>query len=326
MKTFIYDKYDGPDCLEFADIPVPVPKAGEVLIKVEAASVNARDWRLLAADPFLVRLMGGGFLRPKYRSIGSDIAGTVEATGKGVTRFKTGDSVFGDISGAGFGGGGFAEFVCAPESALAEKPEDMTFEQAAAIPMAAITALQGLRDAGQVRQGERVAINGASGGVGTFAVQLAKALGAEVTAVCSAGKMDLARSLGADEVIDYTVADFTLQEGRYDLILAANGFRPIRSYFRALKEGGRYVMAGGKMAQLFQALILGPSLSKSGSKKLQALSARPSADDLAYIAKLFQEGKLKPVIDRRYPLAELPDAIRYVQEGHAAGKVIIGID
>ncbi len=326
MKAFIYSSYGGPDALELADIEKPTPKSGEVLIKVAAASVNARDWRLLAAEPFLVRLMGGGFLRPKYRSIGSDVAGVVEATGPGATRFKIGDAVFGDISGGGFGGGGFAEYVCAAEAALTAKSEAMTFEEAAAIPMAAVTALQGLRDAGRIQKGDRVAINGASGGVGSFAVQIAVALGAQVTAVCSTGKVDLVRSLGADEVVDYTAEDFTLAAGRYDLILAANGFRPIRSYYRALKDGGRYVMAGGEASQLFQALILGPWLSRSGAKQLQALTARPSAADLAFIAELVREGAVKPVIDRRYPLAELPAAIRYVQGGHAAGKVVVTME
>jgi NADPH:quinone reductase-like Zn-dependent oxidoreductase len=324
MKAIVYTKYGPPDVLNLEEVREPTPRDDEVLIKVHAASANARDWRLLRADPFLVRL-NLGLLKPKHNTLGSDIAGRVEAVGGNVKQFQPGDEVFGDLSGGGFGGGGFAEYVCARENALVSKPADMTFEEAAAAPMAAVTALQGLRDKGRIQPGQKVLINGASGGVGTFAVQIAKSFGAEVTGVCSTRKSDMVRALGADHVIDYTQEDFTRNGQRYDLILAVNGYRPISDYKRALNDKGIYVMVGGSSAQLFQALLLGPFVSMTGSKKMGALSAKPDQEDLVFVKELVEAGKVIPVIDRRYPLSGVAEALRYLEEGHARGKVVITV-
>jgi NADPH:quinone reductase-like Zn-dependent oxidoreductase len=324
MKAIVYQKYGPPDVLELKEVEKPTPKDDELLIKVRAASANTADWRLLRADPFLVRLMGMGLLKPKNTILGADIAGRVEAVGRNVKQFQPGDEVFGDISGCGWGG--FAEYVCARENALALKPARITFEEAAAVPLAAVTALQGLRDQGQIQAGQKVLINGASGGVGTFAVQIAKSFGAEVTAVCSTGKMDMVRSLGADHVIDYTQEDFTQNGQRYDLILAANGYHPISAYKRALTPQGIYVMAGGSGAQMFQALLLGPLMSITGGKKMRTVSAKPDQEDLTFIKELLEAGKVAPVIDRRYSLSEVADAIRYLEAGHARGKVVITVE
>lgn len=326
MKAIVCTKYGSPDVLDLEEIEKPTPKDDEVLVKVHAASANARDWRLLRADPFLVRLMGGGLLKPKHNTLGSDIAGRVEAVGGNVKQFQPGDEVFGDLSGGGFGGGGFAEYVCARENALVSKPADMTLEEAAAAPMAAVTALQGLRDKGRIQPGQKVLINGASGGVGTFAVQIAKSFGAEVTGVCSTRKSDMVRALGADHVIDYMQEDFTRNGQRYDLILAVNGYRPISDYKRALNDKGIYVMVGGSSAQLFQALLLGPFVSMTGSKKMGALTAKPDQEDLVFVKELLETGKVVPTIDRRYPLSEVAEAIRHLEEGHAGGKVVITVE
>jgi NADPH:quinone reductase-like Zn-dependent oxidoreductase len=322
MKAMMYEKYGAPDVLELKEIEKPSPKDNEVLVKVHAASLNAADWRLLRADPFLVRLHCG-LLKPKFRVLGADIAGRVEAVGKDVSRFKPGDEVFGDVFASGFGG--FAEYKCARESELVLKPGSISFEEAAAVPLAALTALHGLYDKGRIQAGQKVLINGASGGVGTYAVQLARFFGAEVTAVCSTGKMDLARSLGADHVIDYTQEDFTRSGQRYDLILAVNGCCSIFDYKRALTPRGIYVMAGGTTTQLFQALLLGPLLSMAGKRQLGALSSTPNRKDLLFMAELLESGVVKPVIDRRYLLRELPEALRYLEQGHAKGKVVIKI-
>jgi NADPH:quinone reductase-like Zn-dependent oxidoreductase len=324
MKAIVCERYGPPDVLRLAEVEKPIPKANEVLIKVRAASLNSYDWHMLMADPFMVRLTGGGLLKPKNRIIGADMAGRVEAAGVQATQFKPGDEVFGDL--ARWGCGACAEYVCAPEEALAPKPKNMTFEQAAAAPMAALTALQGLRDKGHIQQGRKVLVNGASGGVGTFAVQLAKFFGVEVTAVCSAGNMGMARSLGADHVIDYTKEDFTRSGRQYDLILAANGFHPLGDYKRALAPGGSYVMTGGSMKQIFHAMLLAPWFSLSGNKKMGGIVAHANQKDLAFIKELMENGKVVPVIDRVYPLAEVPEALRYLVAGHARGKVVIEID
>jgi len=320
MKAIVATKYGSPDVLNLEEAEKPAPKDDEVLVKVRAASVNAGDWHLLRADPFLTRL-AFGLLRPKYKVLGADIAGRVEAVGGNVTQFQPGDEVFGDLSGDGFGG--FAEYVCASEDALALKPADTSFEEAAAVPSAAATALQGLRDKGQIQRGQKVLINGASGGVGTFAVQIAKSFGAEVTGVCSTSKLDMVRSIGADHVIDYTQEDFTKNGQRYDLIFAANGHHPISAYKRALSPKGTYVMSGGSGAQMFQAMLLGPMMSMSGNKKMGNLLKKPSKKDLVVLKELLEAGKVTPVIDRTYPLSEVPKAIRYLEEGHAKGKVVI---
>jgi NADPH:quinone reductase-like Zn-dependent oxidoreductase len=324
MKAIVAEQYGTPDVLKFAEVDKPAPKKNEVLIKIGAASLNAFDWHMLLPDPFMVRLMGGGLLKPKNRILGTDMAGQVEAIGESATQFKPGDEVYGDL--ARWGCGACAEYVCAPEEALAPKPNNMTFEQAAAAPMAALTALQGLRDKGHVREGQKVLVNGASGGVGTFAVQLAKFFGAEVTAVCSTGNVDKARSLGADHVIDYTKEDFTRSGRRYDLILAANGFHPLADYKRALARGGSYVMTGGSMKQIFHAMLLAPWYSMTGGKKLGGITAHANRKDLVFIKELMEAGKVVPVIDRVYPLAEVPEALRYLLAGHARGKVVIRIE
>ena len=320
MQAIVYEEYGSPDVLEVKDVAKPTPKDDEVLIKVHAASVNAADLHLLRADPFLVRL-SSGLLKPKNKILGADIAGRVEAVGSNVKQFKPGDEVFGDISACGWGG--FAEYVCARENALVLKPANITFEQAAAVPMAAVTALQGLRNKGQIQSGQKVLINGASGGVGTFAVQIAKSFGAEVTGVCSTGKMDMVRSIGADQVIDYTQEDFTQNGHRYDLILAANGYHSISDYKRVLTPKGIYVMSGGAEAQLFQAMLQGPWISMTGNQKMGNLLAKPNNADLAFVKDLLEAGKVVPVIDKRYPLTEVPEALRYLEEGHALGKVVI---
>ena len=323
MEAIVYHSYGSPDVLKLEEVQKPAPQGDQVLVKVLAASAAAGDWHLLRADPFLTRFMYG-LLKPKHTILGSDVAGRVEAVGRNVTQFQPGDEVFGDLSRCGFGA--FAEYVCAPEDALALKPANLTFEQAAAVPVSAVTALQGLRDQGQIQPGQKVLINGASGGVGTFAVQIAKSFGTEVTAVCSTGKMAMVRSLGADHVIDYTQEDFTQNGERYDLILAANGYHPISAYQRALRPQGRYVMTGGSTAQMFQAMLLGPWLSRNSCQNMGNMLAKPNQKDLIFMKELIEAGKVTPVIDRRFPLPEVADAIRYLEAGHANGKVVITID
>jgi NADPH:quinone reductase-like Zn-dependent oxidoreductase len=323
MKAIVYTQYGTPDVLQLKDIAKPTPKDDEVLVKVYAVSVNAGDLHLLRADPFLIRL-SSGLLKPKNQILGSDIAGRVEAVGRNIKEFKPGDDVFGNISAEGWGG--FAEYVCVHENALVLKPVNLSFEEAAAVPMAAFTALQGFHYAGQVRPGQKVLINGASGGVGTFAVQLAKAFGAEVTAVCSTRNLDVARSIGADHVIDYTKEDFAKNGKKYDLILATNGNRSISDYRRALSPNGIYVHTGGSMAQMSQAMLQGSWISKTGSQKMGSMGvAKPNKKDLLAIKELLTAGKVRPVIDRCYLLDQVADAIRYLEEGHAQGKVVITV-
>jgi NADPH:quinone reductase-like Zn-dependent oxidoreductase len=321
MKACVYTRYGQPDVLESKDVPSPTPKENEVLVRVRAVGLNYADWALLRGRPFMVRLMPGGLSRPKYTILGQDIAGRVRAVGRAVRRFKPGDEVFADNSASG--GGGLAEYAAVPENNLAPMPAGATFEQAAAAPMAAVVALQGLRDKGRVRAGQKVLIYGASGGVGTFAVQLAKAFGAEVTAVVSQRSLDVARALGAHRVIDYAREDFTRGSERYDLILAANGNRPLRDYQRALAPGGTYVATGGALAQIFQAGLLGPLVSLAGDKRMTNLAAQPSLPDLMCVKELMEAGQVTPVIDRRYPLSQAPEALRYLGEGHARGKVVV---
>jgi NADPH:quinone reductase-like Zn-dependent oxidoreductase len=323
MKAIVYTKYGSPDVLEFKEVAKPTPKDAEVLIQVHAASVNSGDLHLLKADPFLTRLYSG-LLSPKFNVLGADIAGQVEAVGKAVRQLKPGDEVFGDISASSWGG--FAEYACCRENALVMKPANISFEQAAAVPMAAVTALQGLRDKGKIQPGQKVLINGASGGVGTFAVQIARYFGAEVTAVCSTRNLDTARSLGADHVIDYTQQDFTRNGQTYDLIFAANGNRSISDYRRALGPNGIYVMSGGSSAQLSEAMLQGPWISMTGNQKMGNSLAKPNQADLDFVRELLQSGKLIPVIDRSYPLSDVPDALRYLEEGHARGKVVISVN
>jgi NADPH:quinone reductase-like Zn-dependent oxidoreductase len=324
MKAIVNTRYGSPDILEFKEVEKPALNEDGVLVKILATSLNAYDWHLLTADIFLVRMMGGGFLRPRSTILGADIAGRVEAVGRNAGQFRAGDEVFGDI--AGMGNGGLAEFACVPERALALKPANLSFEQAAAVPMAAVTALQGLRDEGKIQPGQKVLIQGASGGVGTFAVQLAKSFGAEVTAVCSTRNLEQALSLGADLVIDYSKEDFTRSGRQYDLILAANGYHPLSAYRRALTPTGIYVMAGGSTAQIFQSMLLGAMMSKAGGRQMSGVSAKPNQKDLVYMKELLEAGKVRAVIDRSYPLREAAEAFRYLGEGHARGKVVITME
>ena len=325
MKAIVYHTYGSPDVLKLEEVEKPTPKDNEVLVKVHAASVNAGDWaHLLRGKPFLMRLMGFGLLKPKHQILGSDIAGRVEAVGRNVKQFQPGDEGFGNTAEYGFGG--FAEYVSVPEEALVLKPANLSFEEAAAVPQAALTALQGLRDKGQIQKGQKVLINGAGGGVGTFAVQIAKSFGAEVTAVCSTRNLDIVSSIGADQVIDYTQEDFTQNGQRYDLILAVNGYHSISAYKRALHPEGVYVMTGGSNAQLFQAMLLGPLISRTGRQKMGNSAHKPNQRDLLCMKELLETGKVVPVIERRYPLGETAEALRYLEEGHAQGKVVITVD
>ncbi|MBA7524358.1 L-threonine 3-dehydrogenase [subsurface metagenome] len=323
MKAIVYEKYGPPDVLQLKEVEKPIPKDNEVLVKVHAASVNYCDSTFVRGKPLVARLWSGP-LKPKNTILGADVAGRVEAVGRNVKQFQPGDEVFGEIGGCGLGG--FAEYVSVPENALGLKPANISFEEAAAVPQAAVVALQGLRDKGQIQPGQKVLIYGASGGIGTFAVQIAKSFGAEVTGVCSTRNLDMVRSIGADHVIDYTQEDFTQNEQRYDLILAAAGYRSIFDYKRALSPKGIYVSTGGSMAQTFQAMLLGPFISMTGSKKMGALPARSNQKDLAFMKELLEAGKVVPVIDRRYPLSEVAEALRYYGEGHAQGKVVITLE
>jgi NADPH:quinone reductase-like Zn-dependent oxidoreductase len=321
MKAIIQQKYGPPDVLELQDIQKPVPKENEVLVKIHAAALNAADWHLMRGTPFLMRLMFGGITKPKFKILGADMAGIVEAVGSKITQFKPGDEVFGDISVSGWGA--FAEYASVHEKALVIKPVGLTFEATAAVPLASGTALQALRDAGKIQAGHKVLINGASGGVGTFAVQIAKSYGTEVTAVCSTGNMEQARSLGADRVIDYKKEDITLGENRFDLILDCAAFRSISDYKRILNPGGYYVLVGGTTANAMKLMFMGSLISGTGSRKFLSMMAKPNSKDLGIIKELIEKGLIKPVIDRKYPLKELPDAMRYLEEGHAKGKIVI---
>ena len=311
MKAVVYDKRNSPNALVLREVGKPIPSDNEVLIKIYAVSVNAADYRSMK--------MG---IIPKRKIFGSDIAGRVEAVGKNISRFAIGDEVFGDISAFGFGG--FAEYVVVPEIVLALKPAGVTFETAAAVPMAAVTALQALRDKGQIQPGQKVLICGAGGGVGTFSVQLAKYFGAEVTAVCGEKNVKVIQSLGADYVINYKENDFTKSGKRYDVVLAINGNHSLFAYKRLLATKGLYVMVGGGLSQVFKSLLFGAFLS-IGSKKMRSLAAKPNRKDLEFIIKLVADGKVKPVIDRQYTLHETAEAVRYLSGGHALGKVVIEV-
>ena len=317
MQAIVYTKYGSPDVLQLKDVEKPTPRDNEVLVKVHAASANPLDWHLMRAEPFLARF-ANGLLKPKNTKLGADIAGRAEAIGRNVTQFHVGDEVFGAISINELGG--FAEYVCAPEALLALKPTKLTFEQAAAVPTAAFTALQGLRNKGQIQPGQKVLINGASGGVGTFAVQIAKSFGTEVTGVCSTRNLDMVRSIGADHVIDYTQADFTKNGQRYDLIFDAVGNRSVSDFKRALSPNGICAVAGfTSLSRLFQVMLLG------GTKIGMMETAKANKKDLVFIKELLEAGKVVPVIDRKYTLSEVPEAIRYLEAGHARGKVVITV-
>jgi NADPH:quinone reductase-like Zn-dependent oxidoreductase len=319
LKALVYRRYGPPDVLNVEDVEKPVPKGDEVLVRVHAASINAADRVLLRGKPFIVRL-GTGLSKPKHPILGFDVAGRVEAVGPRVEAVRTGDDVFGASR-----FGGFAEYACISERTLVSKPPNVSFEQAAATPTAAYTALQAIGKKGQLRPGERVLVEGASGGVGTFAVQLAKAFGAEVTAVCSTRNVEIARSIGADHVIDYSREDFTRSDRRYDLVLGVNAYRPISDYARALESNGTYVMSGGGGRQILQAIFQGLWLSKTGNKTLGNIMATAKKADLLVVKELLETGKIKPVIERTCSLSEVPDAIRRLESDHARGKTVITI-
>ncbi len=323
MKSISYDRYGSPDVLTCEETTKPSPAANEVLIRVRAAAVNPYDWHFMRGEPYAVRIAAGGLRKPKDSRLGADVAGEIEAVGKNITQFKPGDGVFGMCKGA------FAEYACATESALAMKPDNVTFEQAASVPIAAFTALQGLRDKGELQPGQQVLINGAAGGVGTFAVQIAKSFGAEVTGVCSTRNVGMVRSIGAYQVIDYTQEDFTKSVRRYDVILDCVGNHSFSECRRVLNPRGIYVGAGGTsdnwmiapLARALKALVL----SWFVSQKQVMVLAKPSKEDLTVMRELMESGKVTPVIDRSYSLSEVPEAIRYLEAGHARGKVVITV-
>jgi len=320
MKAIVYEKYGPPDIvLQLKEVKKPTLKEDEVLVKIYAASINDGDKSFVRGKPFPARIVGG-LLKPKHPIPGGDIAGQVEAVGVNVKQFKPGDEIFGDIGACGFGA--FAEYVSVPENAITMKPVNMTYEEAAAVPQYALVALQGLRDKGQIQPGKKVLINGASGGVGTFAVQIAKSYGAEVTGVCSTRNLDMVRSIGADHVIDYTQEDFTKSEQCYDLILDSVANRSISDYMRALSPKGSYVSVAFNLSSL----LLGPLISMTGSKKVGSMLHKPNVKDLVYMKELIEAGKVVPVIDRRYPLSEVPEAFRFFVEGHPSGKVVITVE
>jgi NADPH:quinone reductase-like Zn-dependent oxidoreductase len=323
MKAIIHTRYGAADGLKLAEVDQPIVKDHEVLVQVQATSVNAGDWHLMRGEPFLIRFMFGGLLKPKIKILGFDVAGRVEAVGKGVTQFQPGDEVFGDLSECGFGA--FAEYVCAPESALALKPTNLSFAEAATVPDAALAALQGLRDCGQVQSGQKVLVSGASGGVGSFAVQLAKAFGAEVTALCSPTKMDMVRSLGPDQIIDYTQIDITRAGQHFDLILDAAAYRSVFDYLPTLTPAGTYVLVGGNIARFFQVMLFGSGISRLSRRKVQCLASKPNQADLIILKEMIEAGKIRPFIDRHYTLNEVPTAIRYLEQRQVRGKVAITV-
>jgi len=314
MKAIVYERYGSPDVLELRDVEKPSVTDDGVLVRVRAASTNPYDWHFMRGKPYFARLMFGLF-KPKAHGLGADLAGEVEAVGKDVTRFRPGDAVFGEAAGA------FAEYTCVPEGTLALKPANLSFEQAAAVPMGGVTALQGLRDRGKIRAGQKVLVLGASGGVGTFAVQIAKSFGAEVTGVCSTRNVERVRKIGADHVVDYTREDFTRSGARYDLLLDTIGNRSLRECRRVLSPKAVYVHVGGRMARVLALPIVAPFVSQS----LVQLIAKRNKDDLEILKGLIEAGKITPVIDRTYPLSEVPTAIRYLEGGHARGKVVITV-
>lgn len=325
MKAVLYQRYGSPDVLEFTEVEKPTPNADQVLIKIHTAAANPLDWHYMRGAPFFFRFVEMGFPKPKNPKLGADLAGVVEAVGNSVTEFQVGDAVFGDASMIGLGA--FAEYICLPANAVALKPARLSFEEAAALPVAALTALQGLRDAGGLQAGHKVLVNGASGGVGSFAVQIAKAMGATVTGVCSTRNLDLVRSIGADAVIDYTRDDFAKTGQQYDLIFDAVGNRSVPDFSRALAPQGRCVVAGfTTLPHLFHILLRGAWAKRTTGKQIgQMGTVKPNQSDLLLLASLADAGKLKPVIDRCYPLAETAEAIRYLETMRARGKVVIGI-
>lgn len=323
MKAIVYTRYGPPDVIQLREVPIPEPEAHQVLVRVHAASANALDYRRFESISSLGRIIEEKLFKTIDKVLGADIAGRVERVGSGVTQLRPGDEVFGIAAGSA---GGFAEFARAAEDQLAKMPANLSFEAAAAIPVASQTALQALRDKGRIQPGQKVLICGASGGVGTFAVQIARSFGAEVTAVCSARNLDLARSLGAHHVVDYAREDFTQNGRRYDLILGVNGYHSILDYRRALNQSGTYVAVGGEMAQLLQGMLIGPVLSRKSGKTMGFMGiAKSNREDLMVVRDLVEAGKVAPAIARTYPLHEAVEAFRYLAEGHAAGKVVFTV-
>ncbi len=327
MKAIVQTEYGSADVLRLAEVEPPTLSDNGVLVRVHATSVHAGDWHLMRGTPYLVRLMYGGLRKPRIKILGTDVAGCVEAVGPAVTQFKPGDEVFGDLSESGFGA--FADYVCAPETALSLKPTNLTFEQAATVPVSALTALQGLRDVGQLQAGQRVWVNGAAGGVGSFAVQIAKALGAEVTGVCSPHKVAMVRELGADTVMDYAQADAVLADSSsqrlYDIILDTAAYRAAADYFPALTPTGIYVMVGGAMDRLFQAMLLGPWISKLHRRRIKCLIVNPNQTDLGVLKAMIEADQLRPYVDRTYPLSEVPAAIHDLEQRRVRGKIAISL-
>jgi NADPH:quinone reductase-like Zn-dependent oxidoreductase len=323
MKAIVYEKYGSPDVLELREIDKPIAKDNEVRVRIRAASVNPYDWHFLTGLPYIARPQFG-LLKPKANVLGADLAGQVEAVGKNVTGFTLGDEVFGEVE-----TGSLAEYACVPEDLLVPKPTNLTFEQAAAVPLAALTALQALRDVGKVKPGQRLLINGASGGVGTFAVQIAKSFGTEVTGVCSTRNVDMVRSIGADHTIDYTHDDFTRRAQRYDLMLDLVGNRSLSECRRALNPEGVYLSCFGQPEHLWFGPMLGllhmAVLSPFVSHQLSTFVMSPNAEDLRFMRELLEAGKVTPIIARTYPLSEVADALRFLEEGHAQGKVVISV-
>jgi NADPH:quinone reductase-like Zn-dependent oxidoreductase len=323
MKAIVQTEYGSADVLRLEDVDKPVVLDNSVQLRVHAASVDAGNWHLMRGTPFPIRLMFGGLLKPKIKILGTAVAGRVAAVGKDVTQFKPGDEVFGDLSECGFGA--FAEYVCATEAALVLKPANISFEEAATVPVSALAALQGLRDYGQIQPGQKVLINGASGGVGAFSVQIAKALGAEVTAVCSTKKVEMARSIGADHIIDYTQTDVTQNGQQYDLILDTAAYRSVFDYLPILTTEGTYVLVGGSTARFFQMMFLGSWISRISRRKVQCLESKPNQANLVILRDLIEAGKITPFIDRRYSLSEVPAAIRHLEQRQVRGKVSIAV-
>lgn len=323
MKAVVMERYGTPDILELRDVAKPTPKADEVLVRVHAASVNDWDWGLLQGTPLVNRVVVGGLVKPKVQIIGGDIAGRVEAVGADVKAFEPDDEVYGDLCMSGFGA--FAEYACAPEAGLAHKPATMSFEQAAAIPQAGMLAVQGLIDVGRIQSGQKLLLNGAGGGVGTFALQIAKLYEAEVTVVDKPDKLGMLRAMGAEHVVDYLEEDFTKGGKRFDLILDVKTNRSPFAYARALNPNGTYVTVGGSTSRLLHVLVMGPLMSRLYNKHVRIVSLKPNKD-LAYMNELFEAGKLEPVIDRVYQLTDLPDAFRHFGTGDHKGKIIVTMD
>lgn len=320
MRAAVYTKYGSPDVLEVIEIEKPVPKKNEVLVKILATSIQFADWRFVLGKPFIIRLMGSGLFRPKHKVMGSDIAGIVEKVGKEATKFKIGDEIFGDIS--DYGWGGFAQYVCVPEDAICLKPDNISFEMASAVPQSAEVALQGIRDAGKIQSEQKVLIIGASGGIGTFAIQICKFFDAIVTGVCSTENVKMVYSIGADRVIDYKKEDFTKLKGEFDIVFDIIAKNPVPDYLRVLKEGGIYVAGALNLNSYFK----GRRIAKKEKKTIKALVAKTKIEDLELLKKLIEEGSITPIVDKCFPLEEIANAIKYYSERHAKGKIVIKIE